>query len=130
MDAEKLKLILTIVSIIASFVFVTLIPSVIGLVQKTKAYKNAKSDEEKQTILNEISNSCVDFIKSAEEAFKPLDMAMKAQNPNSGSGAMKKESVLTKIQSLCMQKGIEYDSKYWSTKVDELVTMTKSVNSK
>lgn len=130
MDAEQLKLILTIVSTVASFLFVTLIPSVILLIKKWKEYKNAKTGAEKEAILNEISTACVDFIKNAEEAFKPLDQAMKKENPNNGCGAVKKRDVLTQVQALCMQKGLEYDSKYWSDKVDELVEMTKKVNTK
>lgn len=130
MDAEQLKLILTIVSTVASFLFVTVIPSIILLIKKWKAYKVAKTDAERESILNEISTACVNFIKDAEEAFKPLDSAMKRENPNSGCGATKKRDVLTQVQALCMQKGIEYDSKYWSAKVDELVAMTKQVNAK
>lgn len=130
MDSEQLKLILTIISTVASFLFVTLIPSIILLVKKWKEYKNAKTEAEREAVLNEISTACVNFIKDAEEAFKPLDQAMKRENPNTGCGATKKRDVLTQVQALCMQKGLEYDSKYWSEKVDELVEMTKKVNTK
>ena len=130
MDSEQLKLILTIISTVASFLFVTLIPSIILLVKKWKEYKNAKTEAEREAVLNEISTACVNFIKDAEEAFKPLDQAMKRENPNTGCGATKKRDVLTQVQALCMQKCLEYDSKYWSEKVDELVEMTKKVNTK
>lgn len=130
MDSEQLKLILTIISTVASFLFVTLIPSIILLVKKWKEYKNAKTEAEREAVLNEISTACVNFIKDAEEAFKPLDQAMKRENPNTGCGATKKRDVLTQVQALCMQKGLEYESKYWSEKVDELVEMTKKVNTK
>lgn len=125
----NLEQILTIVSTIASFLFVTLIPSVILLIKKWKAYKNAKTNEEQQKILNEISDASIKFIQDAEDAFKSVDVVLKSKG-EAGCGAMKKENVMTKIQSLCMQKGIEFDSQYWDSRVEELVTMTKKVNAK
>lgn len=127
MDA---KTIVTISIAIASFLFVTLIPAVIGWITKYKAYKNAKTDAEKQAILNELNNSVVQFISDAEKTFSALDETLKSRGSATGSGAMKKETVLTKIQSLCLQKGIEYDANYWSNKVDELVKLTNTVNTK
>lgn len=121
--------ILTIISTIASFLLLTLIPSVIMLVQKWKAFKNAKTNEERQAILNDINNATIGFIQNAEETFKSVDTVLKAQG-SKGCGSVKKENVLTKIQSLCLQKGIEYDEKYWSEKVEELVALTKQVNAK
>lgn len=125
----NLEQILTIVSTIASFLFVTLIPSVILLIKKWKAYKNAKTNEEQQKILNEISDASIKFIQDAEDAFKSVDVVLKSKG-EAGCGAMKKENVMTKIQSLCMQKGIDFDTEYWSARVEELVTMTKKVNAK
>lgn len=125
MDAET---IVYVCIAIASFLLITLIPAVIGWVTKFKAYKNAKTDAEKQAILNDINNSVVQFIADAEKTFEALDVSLKQRGAASGCGTMKKESVLTKIQSLCLAKGIEYDSQYWSDKVDELVKLTNTVN--
>lgn len=127
MDAKS---IITICITIASFLLVTLIPAVVGWVTKWKAYKAAKTDAEKQAVLNELQNSVVQFIADAEKTFEALDVSLKQRGSATGCGTMKKENVLTKIQSLCMSKGIAYDADYWSKKVDELVKLTNTVNTK
>lgn len=120
--------IMALVSAIASFLFVVLIPNIILLIKKIRDYKNAKTEAEKNEILNEISNSCVKFIQDAEASFKSVDSVLKARGEK-GCGSMKKENVMTKINNLCIQKGITFDEEYWSKKVEELVALTKNVNS-
>lgn len=126
MTAEQ---IITLITSIASFLLVTLIPSLILLIQKWKAYKNAKTEEEKQKILNEITTACNQLIKDAEQTYKSVDNVLKSQG-SKGCGAVKKEIVLSKIQALCLEKGIEYNQDYWSNKIEEIIDVTKNVNSK
>lgn len=121
------KTIFAIISAIASFLFVTLIPSIIALVKTVKQAKNAKTDAEKQAIYNSLLDEVNNLITNAEETYKNVDTILKAQT-GKGSGAVKKELVMTKLQASCLQKGIEFDSQYWSNKIDELVAMTKTVN--
>lgn len=124
MTAEQ---IITLVSSIASFLFVTLIPTIILLVNKWKAYNKAKTEEEKQQILNDISNSVGQLVTEAEEQYKDFDKVLKAQT-GTGCGTLKKDKVLSQIQALCTEKGIEYDKEYWSNQVEEIVQITKQVN--
>lgn len=68
------------------------------------------------------------FIASAEVAFDGFDKMMKAQG--SSAGAMKKDTVFTKLQAYALQNGYEFDADEWSKKIDELVAFTKNVNAK
>lgn len=126
MDAET---IIAIISSVASFLFVTLIPSIIALVKKWKQAKAATTEAEKQAIYNDLLNEVNILIANAETTYKDIDAILKAQT-GKGSGAVKKENVLTKLQAYCMDKGVEYDADYWSKKVDEIVKLTKEVNTK
>lgn len=121
------KDIITIISAVASFLFVTLIPTIIALVKKWKDAKNAKTDAEKQAIYNEMIDLAHSAIKEVEETYKNIDVILKSQT-GKGSGAVKKEQVLTKLQAYCNQKNIEFDKEKWSAKIDEIVALTKQVN--
>lgn len=125
----EIKTILTIVSTIASFLFVTLIPSIIALVKKWKEAKNAKTEAEKEAVYNDLLCQMNKLIANAEEAYKQLDSVVK-KTGGQGSGAAKKDNVITKLQNYCLQKGIEFDEAYWSQKIDDTVAMTKKVNAK
>lgn len=123
------KTILTIVSTIASFLFVTLIPSIIALVKKWKEAKNANTEAEKEAVYNDLLCQMNKLIANAEAAYKQVDDIVK-QKCGQGSGVAKKDNVMTKLQNYCLQKGIEFDEAYWSKKIDDTVAMTKTVNAK
>ena len=120
--------IITIISSIASFLLVTLIPSIIALVKYIKNYKNAKTDAEKKAIYNDLLNEVNNLIAAAENTYKQIDSVLKSTT-GKGSGEIKKEYVMTKLQAYCLEKGIEFDKDYWDKKVDEVVKLTKTVNS-
>lgn len=119
--------IIAIVGSVASFLFVTLIPSIIALVKNIKAKKEAKTEAERKAIENDMLNQVNGLIASAEATFKSLDQSLK-NNGQKGCGALKKDTVMNKLQTYALQKGVSFDADYWSKKIDELVTMTKQVN--
>lgn len=125
----ELKDILTIVSAVASFLFVTLIPTIVGLVHKWKAAKEAKTDAERQAIYNDMLNQVTNLVANAETTFKALDESLKNQG-KSGCGALKKQTVMQSLQTYALTKGIDFDADYWGAKVDEVVAVTKKVNVK
>ena len=126
MDTET---IVKIVIAIASFLVATLIPSIILMVKKWKEAKAAKTDAEKEAIYNEMLSEANNLIASAEETYKQVDAILKSQG-GTGSGVVKKDSVMTKLQAYAAEKGISFDAEYWSAKVDEIVALTKKVNAK
>ena len=125
----EVQQIITIISTVASFLVVTLIPSIIALVKYVKDYKAAKTDAEKQAIYNEMLGVANNLIAAAEDKYKDLDALIKSQG-GAGSGKDKKDDVMTKLQLYCTEKGISFDSDYWSAKIDEIVALTKKVNAK
>lgn len=126
MDANQ---IIAIVGAVASFLFVTLIPNIIILVKKWKEAKNAKTEAEKEAVYNDLLCQMNKLIANAEAAYKQVDEIVK-QKGGQGSGAAKKDNVMTKLQNYCLQKGVAFDEEYWSKKIDDTVAMTKQVNIK
>lgn len=98
-----------------------LIPSLVGLYFAIKKWKATRAENDLLVVVN-------GFITTAEQTFAGLDAVMKAQN--SSAGAVKKENVMTKLQSYAMEKGYKIDLDYWSKKVDEIVAFTREVNAK
>lgn len=124
MDAQT---IITIVGSIASFLLVTLIPSIFGFVKKYKDWKAAKTDAEREKIQNEMLDEVNKLVVEAEKTYASVDEVFK-KNTGTGAGTIKKDNVMTKLQSFAMEKGIPFDREYWSKKVDDVVALTKQVN--
>lgn len=123
MNAE---IIVRIALYILGFLITVLIPTSITFFKKYKDAKNAKSESEKKAAINDMREAAQNFIIEAEELYRNVDTVMK-QN-GSSCGKIKKDGVMNKLMSLSLEKGIAFDSEYWSKTVDELVAMTKKVN--
>lgn len=140
---EEARIIIAIISSLAGLLFVTIIPTIIKFVQTYKKYKAAQeaaaaakteaekvaAEAEAEKVKNELLDMANNLIKEAEVTYKNVDTILKQQT-GTGSGAVKKDSVMTKLQAACLEKGVEFDSEYWNSKIDELVEMTKEVNTK
>lgn len=113
---------------LSSFLFTTLIPTVIVLIKKIKACAKARTEAERQKAIGEIVDLAQGFVVEAETLYKDIDAIVK-QNGKS-CGAVKKDSVITKIQDACLTKGVAFDKEFWSTRIDELVKLTRQVNAK
>lgn len=119
--------ILNIIYIVAAFL-VGLVPSVIGFVKAAKAKLKAKTTEESKAAETDMTLQAESLIIAAENFYKALDIALKANGES--AGPYKKESVLVKLQNYATEKGYKFDLSYWSGKIDEIVKLTKSVNIK
>lgn len=94
-----------------------------------KNKNNAVNESTKKQAQIEMLEQANNFIALAETTFNSFDKVLKAQN-NGSAGSLKKESVLNKLQAFAISRNYEFDSEYWSAKIDEIVSFTKSVNSK
>jgi hypothetical protein len=121
-------------------VILAIIPAVLGALasglpilykwnKARKAKNTAVTEADKKQAQIEMLEQANALIMVAEETYTLFDRVMKQQN-NSSAGALKKDSVLTKLQAYALSKGYEFDSEYWSAKVDEIIKFTKSVNGK
>lgn len=124
----EIKDIIILLITIASFLLTTLIPTAIVLITRIKALRKAKNEAERQAILNEIIQDAQGFVIDAEDFYKDIDAIVKGQGKT--CGALKKDSVMTKIQDTCIVKGLVFDKEFWSKKVDDLVALTRKVNAK
>lgn len=104
------------------------LPIAVKLSNAIKAKRTATTEAEKEKAYNEMLAQANELIVIAENSYKAFDKVMKAQN--SSAGAMKKKSVMTDLQAFALSKGIKFDAAFWSEKIDEIVTFTKTVNAK
>lgn len=103
--------------------------SIIGFVNAYKAKKKATTIEEQAEAEKLMEEKAKELIANAETFFKNLDNVLKATEGTS-AGAYKKESVMSQLQTYCTSLGLTFNSEYWSKKVDDLVALTKQVNTK
>lgn len=123
----NLEIILNVAGVVLG-ALATGIPTFIKWNKARKATKTAKTEAEKKQAQIEMIEHANTLIAEAEVAFKAVDDIMKGRNGS--AGAMKKKSVLTDLQAYALSKGYQFDSEFWSTKIDEIVSFTKAVNSK
>lgn len=95
-----------------SFIF-----GIITYFSKRKALKNAKTEEEKQAIINEIKSSIHGFVACAEEIFVDVPK----------SGASKLMYVLNQVKDLCDFSKVKYDEDYWTKFIDDIIAKKNGV---
>lgn len=105
------------------------VTSVIGFVKAHKNKKKAITAEEESAANQLMLDEANALIEEAEKYFKSLDTILKKTDGTS-AGVYKKENVMTKLQAFAATKGIKFDAEYWSSKIDEIVALTKKVNGK
>ncbi|MBQ2894122.1 MAG: hypothetical protein IJE92_01230 [Clostridia bacterium] len=115
-----------VIILVASFVITTAVPFVISLVNAIKKRKAAQTEADKQAAINDMLAQANTFIGDAEALYKSIDSIVKAQGGS--TGANKKDSVMTKLQAYAISKGYEFDAEFWSGKIDEVVALTRKVN--
>lgn len=134
---ETLKVILSFIPIVLAAIsavvaFVTAWQSKVkakraAVVAKTEAEK-AQAEAEQAAAALEMEQAAKLFIAEAETLYKAYDELLKQRGQS--AGAMKKETVLAKLRTFAIEKGVSLDVAEWSAKIDELVKFTKSVNGK
>lgn len=124
----KIDTLFTIIYASVGFIITVLVPYTIVFIKKIKALKEAKSEAEKASIINELLNEAQQLVISSEEMYKSYDALVKSNGVGESSGKLKKDKVMTNLQTLCLQKGIEFDADFWSEQVEKLVKVTKKVN--
>ncbi len=75
---------------------------------------------------NDLTEKMQAAVQAAEIAHQAFDAVAK-QNGNS-LGAMKRESVLNKLQAYALSKGYTFDEERWGAAIDAYVATTKVVN--
>ena len=138
---ENFIAIIRIVAVVIS-ICAALIPAVIAFLKAVKVRREAvdkvaaaKSEAERAQAEAEIAAANLEmekaakaFIAEAEASYKIVDDLLKTRGQS--AGGLKKETVLAKLRTLAIEKGISIDVAEWSEKIDEIVKFTKQVNSK
>lgn len=95
------------------------VPCVIAIVKAIKAKRAAKSEAEKQAAYNDMLNIVNVFIAGAEETYKSVNAILKQQG--STAGAVKKDSVLTKLQAYALEKDTILMQKHGAQRLTKLL---------
>lgn len=136
---QNIETVLKVVYAVASAVAVA-IPLVIALVKNVKTkvkirkeLANANDDAEKAKLeaassaaTAEMLGVCDELIANAEVLYSDVSLILKREGKS--AGVVKKDSVMSKLQAYALERNYEFDAKYWDSKIDEKVAMTKKVN--
>jgi hypothetical protein len=136
---QNIETILKVVYAVASAVAVA-VPLVIALIanikSKIKIHKQlanttdeaekAKLEAANSAATTDMLNVCNELIANAETLYSDVSSILKKEGKS--AGAVKKDSVMSKLQAYAIERGYEFDAEYWDKKVDEIVDMTKKVN--
>lgn len=124
MDVQfVLKIVLSACAVIVG----TVVPTVISLFHSIKAKRGAKTEAEIEKANNDLREKALELILVAENTYADVNAILKSNGKS--AGAMKKQSVMTSMQQYALDKGYAFDGDYWSNKVEEIVAITKQVNS-
>lgn len=138
---ENIETILKVVYALVSALAVA-IPLVIALVANIKSKINIRkklvntTDEAEKAKLEALNSSattdmlnvCNQLIANAETLYTDVSMILKREGKS--AGAVKKDSVLSKLQAYAIEHDYNFDIDFWDTKIDEIVDLTKKVNAK
>jgi hypothetical protein len=127
--------------IYAAFGFlVTAIPAAITLVaiirKKCKLSKElatatdeavkAQIEANNAAATTEMLGVCNTLIENAEALYAGVSALFKQEGKS--AGAMKKDSVMSKLQAYAIEHNYKFNADFWNAKIDEIVGMTRNVN--
>lgn len=92
----------------------------------TDEAERAKLEAENAQATVDMTNVLGELIQNAEELYADVALQLKASGKT--AGAVKKDSVMSKLQAYALSKGYDFDEQYWSDRVDTTVALTKKVN--
>ncbi len=101
----------------ASAAISMLIGFIVTTIKSIKNKKNAKSAE----TTNDINKSAMEKVIEIEKIFSQASHVLKATGIKTGE--IKKENVLNFIRSQCAERGIEFDSDYWSAQIESFISI-------
>ena len=88
------------------------------IVSLAKSIKNKKLARIAEAV-NEISELVAEKVAETEELFSSSAQTLKAEDKNTGE--IKKERVMSFIESKCAEKGVKFDSEKWSNLIENLL---------
>lgn len=98
------------------------------LVNTTDEAEKAKLEAINSSATTDMLNVCNQLIANAETLYTEVSTILKREGKS--AGAVKKDSVLSKLQAYAIEHGYNFDIDFWDTKIDEIVELTKKVNVK
>lgn len=96
------------------------------LANATDEAEKAKLEAANSAAMTDMLNACNELITNAETLYSDISLLLKKEGKS--AGAVKKDSVMSKLQAYAIERGYEFDAEYWDKKVNEIVSMTKTVN--
>lgn len=96
------------------------------LANATDEAEKAKLEAANSAAMTDMLNACNELIMNAETLYSDISLLLKKEGKS--AGAVKKDSVMSKLQAYAIERGYEFDAEYWDKKVNEIVGMTKTVN--
>lgn len=119
-----------IVTTVASILFTCLIPTVIVMINRIKAVKNAKTEAEKQSAINDMKEYLLKtVVPTVEGIYDKFNDALTSSGKTEKTfSEAKQDSAISKLQSYAISKNYTFDLEYWIKETKDIINVTKSVN--
>ena len=98
--------------------------------QKVAVTEDTSKTLERVTAFDKIYDRIKGYMQAAEVGNQILKSLADRSGVSVHTGVQKLAEVLSKIKIDCMTEGVEYDEKYWTDKIEELIKFSKVVNAK
>lgn len=90
------------------------------LANTTNEAEKAKLEAANSAATTDMLNACNELIANAETLY--LDVSLLLKKEGKSAGAVKKDSVMSKLQAYAIEHGYEFDAEYWARKSTKLLT--------
>lgn len=123
--------IIKITGTLAGFLFTVLVPTVVVMINRIKAVKNAKTEAEKQAAHNDMQEYLLKTVVPAVEDI--YDKFGDVLTTNGGKlektfSEAKQDSAISKLQSYAISKNYTFDLDFWIKQLGDIINVTKMVN--
>lgn len=118
-----MEFISTIVAVTTNVITLTIL--VYKFIASSRKLAKSKTAEEKAAAKNELRELMNSLMVNAEHFYSDYQIMKSAGSK--GLGPLKKDQVLTKMNQYCLNRGLEFDSEFWSKQIDDQVEFSKEI---
>lgn len=90
------------------------------IVSLVKNCKNKKLVRVAETV-DEIVGLATEKVVEIEQTYSKAAAVLKASGVSTGE--LKKENVMSYVESQCLEKGVAFDAQYWSERIERIVSV-------
>lgn len=138
---DKLQTVLTVISSALGLILTVILPlllkayiafkrSKVAITEANEDKLAAKEAELKAAQMLDMTNKANEIIEKLEQEFATQNAILKQADNSLTLGPIKKECALATLSEFATDIGAKFDREYWSKAIDDIVKLTRNVNSR